>query len=77
LVHPGLKTRGAAFRDAVKQAGTLLPVVVVFLVGAGLIEGYISPNDSYPLGVRVAVGVAYGFLLWTVLTGRAWRSKPG
>jgi uncharacterized membrane protein SpoIIM required for sporulation len=76
LVHPGLKTRGAAFRDAVKQAGTLLPVVVVFLIGAGLIEGYISPDDSYPLSVRVAVGGAYGFLLWTVLSGRIWRSKP-
>jgi len=76
LVHPGLKSRGAAFRDAVKQAGTLLPVVVVFLIGAGLIEGYISPDDSYPLSVRVVVGVAYGILLWTVLSGRIWRSKP-
>lgn len=75
LVHPGLKTRTAAFRDAVKQAGTLLPVVVVFLVGAGIIEGYVSPDDAFPLGVRVAVGVAYGVLLWTVLSGRIWR--PG
>jgi uncharacterized membrane protein SpoIIM required for sporulation len=72
LVHPGLKTRTAAFRDAVKQAGTLLPVVVVFLVGAGIIEGYISPDDRFPLGARVTVGVAYGVLLWSVLSGRIW-----
>ncbi len=72
LVHPGLKTRTMAFRDAVKHAATLLPVVVVFLVGAGIIEGYISPDDSYPLVVRVVIGLGYGILLWTVLSGRIW-----
>jgi uncharacterized membrane protein SpoIIM required for sporulation len=72
LVHPGLKTRTMAFRDAVKHAATLLPVVVVFLVGAGIIEGYISPDDSYPLAVRVVIGLGYGILLWTVLSGRIW-----
>ncbi len=77
LVHPGLKTRMDAFRDAVKQAATLLPVVVVFLVGAGFIEGYVSPNDSYSLAVRAVIGVAYGILLWTVLSGRIWAWKPG
>jgi uncharacterized membrane protein SpoIIM required for sporulation len=75
LVYPGLKTRMAAFRDAVKRAGTLLPVVVVFLVGAGIIEGYISPDDSYTLPVRVTVGVSYGVLLWLVLSGRIWRLR--
>ncbi len=70
-MHPGLKTRSAAFRDAVKQAGTLLPVVVVFLIGAGLIEGYISPDD-YSLTLRITVGFAYGLLLWAVLSGRIW-----
>ena len=73
LVHPGLKTRMAAFHDAVKQAATLLPVVVVFLIGAGIIEGYISPNDSFPLGARVVIGVAYGIFLWAVLSGRIWE----
>ena len=76
LVHPGLKTRMDAFRDAVKRAATLLPVVVVFLVGAGFIEGYVSPDDSYPLGARAVIGLAYGFLLWTVLSGRIWAWKP-
>lgn len=75
LVHPGLKTRMEAFRDAVKHAGTLLPVVVLFLVGAGIIEGYISPDASFPLTVRVVVGVGYGILLWAVLSGRIWGSK--
>ena len=72
LVRPGLKTRMAAFRDAVRQAAKLLPLVALFLVGAGIIEGYVSPNDSYPLVVRVIVGVGYGILLWAVLSGRIW-----
>ena len=72
LVRPGLKTRMAAFRDAVRQAAKLLPLVALFLVGAGIIEGYISPNDTYPLAARVTVGVCYGVLLWTVLSGRIW-----
>jgi len=75
LVHPGLKTRMDAFRDAVKQAATLLPVVIVFLVGAGFIEGYVSPDDSYSLAVRTVIGVAYGILLWMVLSGRIWAWK--
>jgi len=73
LIHPGLKTRSEAFRDAVKHAGILLPVVVIFLVGAGLIEGFISPDPRYPLSLRIAVGIGYGVLLWAVLSGRVWR----
>jgi uncharacterized membrane protein SpoIIM required for sporulation len=73
LVRPGLKTRLAGFHDAVRRAAKLLPLIVVFLVGAGLIEGYISPDARFPLSVRVAVGVAYGILLWMFLTGRVWR----
>lgn len=72
LVHPGLQPRMAAFRNAVKHAGILLPVVVVFLIGAGIIEGYISPDDSYSRGARVAIGIAYGVVLWAVLSGRIW-----
>ena len=75
LVHPGLKTRTTAFREAVGHAATLLPVVVLFLVGAGLIEAFISPDERYPLVIRSAVGMAYGVLLWSVLSGRIWRWK--
>jgi len=73
LVRPGVKTRLAAFQDAVTRAAKLLPLIAVFLVGAGVIEGYVSPDDAFPLWVRVAVGVGYGVLLWMVLSGRIWR----
>lgn len=78
LARPGRHTtRAEAFRAAVAQAGKLLPVCALFLVGAGLIEGYISPNDNYDLGVRMAIGMGYGVLMWLVLSGRIWRRTVG
>jgi len=73
IIRPGDRSRVAAFQQAVNQAGKLLVVVALFLVGAGLIEGYVSPNDSYPLASRVVIGLGYGILLWSVLTGAIWR----
>lgn len=73
LIRPGDQSRVAAFQQAVARAGRLLAVVVPALVGAGLIEGYISPDPSFPLWFRVAVGLSYGVLLWLVLSGRIWR----
>ncbi len=76
LARPGkCTTRAEAFRAAVARAGKLLPVCALFLVGAGLIEGYISPNDNYDLKVRIAIGIGYGILMWLVLSGRIWRGK--
>lgn len=73
LIHPGARRRAVAFQNAVGHAAQLLPVCVVFLVGAGLIEGYVSPDDSYPRAVHVLIGLAYGALFWSVLTGTIWR----
>ncbi len=72
LARPGARSRSAAFHDAVNRAAKLLPVCVLFLVGCGLIEGYISPDDRYALWTRVVVGLGYGLLFWMVLTGRLW-----
>jgi len=72
LIRPGDRSRVAAFQHAVGQAGKLLVVVSIFLVGAGLIEGYVSPNDSYPFASRVVIGLGYGVLLLTVLNGSIW-----
>lgn len=70
LIRPGRKTRAAAFRIAVGRAGCLLAVGLVFLVGAGLIEGYISPDPRFGLGERVGIGLTYWLLLVLVLSGR-------
>lgn len=73
LIRPGNRSRGEAFHAAVSQAGKLLFVVVPFLIGAGYIEGYISPNHFFSMEIRVVVGISYGVLLWGVLSGKIWR----
>jgi uncharacterized membrane protein SpoIIM required for sporulation len=75
LARPGNRSRAAAFRDAVRRAGQLLPVCAVFLVGAGLIEGYVSPDPHFSMAQRIAIGVAYWVLLLLVLSGRL-RRRP-
>lgn len=68
LARPGPRTRRQAFRIAAGQAARIGLVCALFLVGAGVIEGYISPNPVFPLPVRILVGVAYWLLfVWTLL----------
>jgi uncharacterized membrane protein SpoIIM required for sporulation len=75
LMRPGERGRAKAFQEAVSKGGKLLVLCVLFLVGAGMIEGYVSPDDSYPLTLRVVIGVGYGIVLYAVLTGVFWRKK--
>jgi hypothetical protein len=49
-------------------------VCIVFLIGAGVIEGFVSPDESFPLATRAVIGVCYMFLFVSVLTGAAWRA---
>ena len=75
LARPGPRSRARAFQRAAIEAGQVLVVCVLFLIGAGIIEGYVSPDDSYPLAARVVIGCAYAFLLLVVMTG-VWRRTP-
>jgi uncharacterized membrane protein SpoIIM required for sporulation len=77
LARPGHLTRGAAFQKAVGRAARLMVVCLAFLIGAGVIEGYVSPDRSIPLAVRLAVGLGYFALFVLVLTGAVerWRLR--
>ncbi len=73
LIRPGANSRASAFQQAVQQGGKMLLVCVVFLVGAGIIEGNVSPNEDFTLTSRLLIGLGYGAVLYVVMTG-AWRS---
>lgn len=73
LVRPGHLTRAAAFHAATMRAARLMGVLIVFLIGAGLIEGYVSPNPSFGLPARLAIGLGYFGLFIVVLGGRLDR----
>ena len=66
ILHPGERTRGDALRIAGAQAMRVMLLVAVTLVGAGLIEGFVSPTTLAPAG-KLAVGVFTGLALWSYI----------
>ncbi len=75
LIRPGQRSRAEAFREAVQRAGKLLAVIIPFLIGAGVLEGYVSPNPAYPFPFKLFIGLGYGLLFWLVLTGVVFRTN--
>jgi len=76
LLRPGSMTRQQAFRKATADAAKVLLVAVPFLVIAGLIEGYISPDPQFGMSLRVIVGLASGTIFWLLLIyGLPWLRR--
>jgi uncharacterized membrane protein SpoIIM required for sporulation len=73
LIRPGDAGRREAFRAAAARTGGVLLACAVLLVGAGLIEGYVSPNPAFPLWARILIGVGYWGLMVALLSGRPFR----
>jgi len=70
LIRPGAAGRIESFRNAALRSGKLVIACALLLVGAGLIEGYVSPNPRFALGTRLSIGIAYWLLMVALLTGR-------
>ena len=76
LLRPGSVTRQQAFRNATADAAKVLLVAVPFLVVAGLIEGYISPDPHFGMPLRVIVGMTSGTVFWLLLIfGLPWLRR--
>ena len=71
IINPGDLTRAQALKKKGVEAIKIVIGSAVFLVVAGLIEGFISPS-SLPALVKVAVGVLSGIVLfgYLALAGR-------
>ncbi|HET9588443.1 MAG TPA: stage II sporulation protein M [Anaerolineales bacterium] len=72
ILQPGLLRRRDALAQAARKAVYLLLGAVPWLVVAGTIEGFISPNEDIPIPVKWTVGIASGILLYgyLLLAGR-------
>lgn len=72
LLHPGLYSRRDALGIAANKSIRLLLGTAPALVIAGLIEGLISPSDTIPGLVKIAVGLLTGVLMYgyLLLVGR-------
>ncbi|HEX5420954.1 MAG TPA: stage II sporulation protein M [Gammaproteobacteria bacterium] len=73
LARPGRMSRRTAFQQATARGIKLMLVLAVFLVGSGLLEGFVSPDPAYPWAAKLAIGLAYFALFLFVLSGAAGR----
>lgn len=67
LIRPGSRNRLQAFQGVSKDAGKILLAAVPFLIFAGLIEGFFSPNDRFDLMTRMIVGFISGGIFWSIM----------
>lgn len=74
LLRPGQRSRRESIMAAGRKSFILSGAIVLFLIMAGLIEGFISPSNlPYPIKLAVAIGsgiILYGYLF---LVGRQPR----
>lgn len=69
IARPGNQTRAQSFHLASIRSAKLIFMCALFLVGAGIIEGYISPDSAYSLSFKVSVGVLYMAIFVATLSG--------
>jgi uncharacterized membrane protein SpoIIM required for sporulation len=67
ILHPGLMRRRDALTQAARKAVYLLLGAVPWLVVAGTIEGFISPNEEIPIFTKWLVGFGSGLVLYSYL----------
>jgi uncharacterized membrane protein SpoIIM required for sporulation len=79
LIRPTDPTRRQSFRRCMRKVAPLLAFCALLLVGAGIIEGFVSPDPVFPLPSRLAIGLSYWFLMVLALSGHLIRNadSPG
>ena len=64
LIHPGRYKRKDAVAVAAREAVPLIVIAIPLLIGAGIIEGFLSPS-SRAFIIKVMVGLLYGVLMYS------------
>ena len=75
LVRPGPGGRSESFRSAALRSSRLLLPCALLLVGAGLLEGYVSPNPRITLPTKAIIGVCYWLFMVALLSGRLFPRR--
>jgi uncharacterized membrane protein SpoIIM required for sporulation len=75
IINPGLLSRRDALVLAARKALYLILGCIPLLIIAGLIEGFISPNENIPPLLKWTVGIGSGLLVYAYLL-LAGRDEP-
>jgi uncharacterized membrane protein SpoIIM required for sporulation len=75
LIRPTHPTRRESFQHAAGKTSRLLLLCALLLIGCGFIEGYISPDPTYPMASRVIIGFGWWIVMVAALTGRLFGRK--
>lgn len=73
LVRPRGRSRAESFRHAVSRTSRYMIFCGILLLGAGLIEGFISADPGYPFASRAVIGVASWLIAASAATGAMYR----
>lgn len=74
LIRPRGASRAESFRHAVSRTSRYLVFCALLLIVCGFIEGYISPNPTFPLASRAVIGLAWWMIAFMAMTGALYRS---
>ncbi|MDP3231495.1 MAG: stage II sporulation protein M [Myxococcales bacterium] len=67
MIEPGERPRGVVLRERATKAVQLVLGCSPFLVGIGIVEGFVSPGAFFPWPLKLLLGVATGFAFWRYL----------
>jgi uncharacterized membrane protein SpoIIM required for sporulation len=75
LIRPGAGGRLESFRAAALRTGPVLIACALLLAGAGLIEGFVSPDPRFSLPTRLLIGLGYWLPMVGLLSGRLFKRR--
>jgi uncharacterized membrane protein SpoIIM required for sporulation len=75
IVRPASGTRRDSFQACAHRVAPLLLLCAMLLVGCGFIEGFVSPDPTFPIASRVTIGAGYWVVMWALMSGRLF-AKP-
>jgi uncharacterized membrane protein SpoIIM required for sporulation len=75
IIRPTLSSRRDSFQACAHRVAPVLQLCAVLLVGCGFIEGFVSPDERFPMASRITIGIGYWLIMWALMSGRLFAKK--
>ncbi len=70
LINPGAFSRREALQIRARQAMEVIFFSALWLIAAGIVEGYVSPYPDLSFSTKTAIGIALASIYWSMLLKR-------